>query len=57
MIRDLWHRVRALLRRKSVETELDDELRFHLVRLVEKYVQAGLNRVEAMRRARARRRR
>ena len=49
---DLWIRVRALFRRKSVETELDDELRFHLERQVEKYVQSGLSREEAQRRAR-----
>lgn len=49
---DLWIRVRALFRRKSVETELDEELRFHLERQVEKYVQNGLSREEAQRRAR-----
>lgn len=52
MINDLWHRTRALFRRKSVETELDDELRFHLERQVEKYVQSGMSREEARRRAR-----
>jgi putative ABC transport system permease protein len=49
---DLWFRVRALFRRKSVETELDDEVRFHLEQQVAKYVQAGLSREEARRRAR-----
>src|SRR5215470_861348 len=52
MVNDLWHRLRALFRRKSVETELEDELRFHLERQVEKYVQSGLSREEAQRRAR-----
>ena len=52
MLSDLWIRVRALFRRKSVETELDDELRFHLERQVEKYVENGLSREEAQRRAR-----
>jgi predicted permease len=52
MFGDLWFRVRALFRRKSVETELDDELRFHLERQVEKYVQCGLGPQEATRRAR-----
>src|SRR5215467_13286525 len=52
MLRDLWIRVRALFWRKSVETELDDELRFHLERQVEKYVQSGLSREEAQGRAR-----
>jgi putative ABC transport system permease protein len=52
MLSDLWIRVRALLRRGKVESELDDELRFHLERQVEKYVQSGLSREEAQRRAR-----
>lgn len=52
MLSDFWIRVRALFRRKSVETELDDELRFHLERQVEKYVQGGLSREKAQRRAR-----
>lgn len=52
MFSDLWIRVRALFRRKAVETELDEELRFHLARQVEKYVQGGLSREEAQRRAR-----
>ena len=52
MFSDLWIRARALFRRKSVETELDDELRFHLERQVEKYVLSGLSREEAQRRAR-----
>src|SRR5689334_4775932 len=52
MLNDLWHRMRALLRLKSVETELDDELRFHLERQVAKYVQSGMSCEEAQRRAR-----
>jgi len=52
MFRDLWLRMRALFRRKSVETELDEELWFHLERQVEKYVKGGLSREEATRRAR-----
>ena len=52
MIRDLWFRMRALLRRKSVETELEDELRFHLEQQVEKYAQGGMSREEARRQAR-----
>jgi hypothetical protein len=51
MFSDLWHRIRALLRREAVEGELDEELRFHLERQVEKYVQGGLSRDEAQRRA------
>ena len=52
MLSDVWIRVRALFRRRSVEAELDDELRFHLERQVEKYVQSGMSREEATRRAR-----
>lgn len=52
MLSDLWIRVRALLQRKSVEAELDDELRFHLERQIEKYVQSGMSRGEAQRRSR-----
>ena len=48
---DLLHRLRALARRRTVERELDDELRFHFERQVEKYLQRGLDRPEAVRRA------
>lgn len=51
MLSDLWIRVRTLFRRKAVETELDEELRFHLERQVEKYMRSGLSREEAHRRA------
>ena len=52
MLSDLWIRVKSLLRHRSVETELDDELRFHLEQQVEKYLQSGLTKEEAQRRAR-----
>jgi putative ABC transport system permease protein len=52
MLNDLWHRMRALFRRARVEGELDEELRFHLERQVEKYVQSGMSREEARGRAR-----
>jgi putative ABC transport system permease protein len=52
MLRDLWFRLRSLFRRNTVETELDEELRFHLERQVEKHVHGGLGREEAQRRAR-----
>jgi predicted permease len=51
MIPDFLHRLRALFRRKAVESELDDEIRFHLDREVEKYMSAGLAREDAVRRA------
>ena len=52
MISDLLFRLRAVLRRRRVEDELDDELRFHFEREVEKLMRSGLDRQEASRRAR-----
>ena len=52
MLSDLLYRLRALFRRKSMEAELDEELRAHVARQVEKYIQSGLTREEAARRAR-----
>ena len=52
MFGDLWFRVRALVRRRSVERELHEELQFHIERQVEKYVRGGMSRDEATRRAR-----
>lgn len=49
MLHDLIFRVRALVRRKAAETELDDELRFHREQQFEKYLQAGLSESEARR--------
>jgi predicted permease len=49
---DLLHRLRALFRRDSVESEMNDELRFHVERETEKLVAAGVPRDEAARRAR-----
>jgi macrolide transport system ATP-binding/permease protein len=52
MFSDLFIRLRSLFRRGAVEGELDEELRFHLERQVEKYIQSGMAREEAVRRAR-----
>jgi predicted permease len=49
---DLIYRLRALVRRRAVESEMNDELRFHFERQVEKYVSAGTERTDAERRAR-----
>ncbi|HEX6964646.1 MAG TPA: ABC transporter permease [Gemmatimonadaceae bacterium] len=49
---DLRYRLRAFLRRRAVERELDDELRFHLGREAEKYIARGVPSDEALRRAR-----
>ena len=51
-MRDLWMRLRALLRRRAVEQELDDELRSHFEQQVEKWVASGVAMEEARRRAR-----
>jgi putative ABC transport system permease protein len=52
MLSDLFFRVRSLFQRKAVETELDDELRFHFEQQLAKYVSSGLAPREALRRAR-----
>jgi predicted permease len=56
MISELWsdirYRVRALLRRNAVESELDEELRFHIERETGKHEAAGVPRDEAVRLAR-----
>jgi len=52
VLQDLFYRLRALLRRDAVESELDDELRFHCERQVAKYVQSGMSDEEARRRVR-----
>jgi predicted permease len=52
MLSDLLYRLRALFRRKSVEAEMDEELRAHFEQQVEKYVRSGMGREEAARRAR-----
>ena len=52
MLSDLRFRVRALLRRKTVDAEMDEELRAHLAHLTRKHEQSGLAHDEAARRAR-----
>jgi putative ABC transport system permease protein len=52
MISDLLYRLRAIFRRRSVEQELNEELRFHLENEIEKLMRSGLTREEASRRAR-----
>jgi predicted permease len=52
MWNDLRFRVRALFRRRAEETELNEELRFHFERQVEKYKLSGMTDEEARRRAR-----
>jgi predicted permease len=52
MLNDVLIRLRALFRRKAVEVELDEELRYHLEREAEKYHRMGASSEEASRRAR-----
>ena len=52
MLNDLLLRLRSLFLRKKVETELDDELRFHFDKQISKFIQSGMAPEEARRRAR-----
>jgi len=52
MLNDLRFRLRALFRRRAMETELDQELRFHFENEVEKHKRAGATQQEVLRRAR-----
>jgi len=52
MLSDIAFRLRSLVRRNTVETELADELQFHFEKQVEKHIQSGLGREEAVRRTR-----
>jgi len=52
MLSDSYLRLRSLFRRKKVDAELDEELRFHVDQQTEKYMQAGMNREEALRQVR-----
>ncbi len=52
MFSDLVFRVRSLFQAKTVEADLDDELRFHFEQQREKYLKSGLTPPEALRRVR-----
>ena len=52
MLDDLLFRARALFRHRLVEQELDEELRFHFDREVEKYRKRGMSEEQARRQAR-----
>ena len=49
---EVRYRLRALFRRKAMEAELDDELRFHFEKQVEKLERRGMTPEEARRQAR-----
>lgn len=51
MLTDLLFRLRVLLRRQSVDQDLDEELRAHLAHETEKLMSSGFSRQEAARRA------
>jgi predicted permease len=48
----LWSWMQSILRRSRIESEMDDELRFHREAYAEDLVRAGVPPAEAMRRAR-----
>ena len=52
MLNDLLYRLRALFHRNAVETELNEEIRFHFDNEVEKYRKQGMTDEEARRSAR-----
>jgi putative ABC transport system permease protein len=52
MLSDLRLRLRTLFKRAAVDHDLDDELRFHVERQIEKYKSAGMTEGEAARRTR-----
>jgi len=52
MLTDLLFRLRSLLRRGTVEQELNEELREHLEHETQKYLDTGMSRSDAARRAR-----
>jgi predicted permease len=52
MLNDLLYRLRALFRGKTMNGEVNDELRYHLEREAEKYRRSGISSEDAARRAR-----
>jgi predicted permease len=51
MLTDALFRLRAIFRRRLVETELQDEMGSHLEHQIDRYVRTGMSREEATRRA------
>ena len=50
-IEPAWRRLRLLIRRDAVESRLDEEMRFHVDRLTDKNLRAGMDAQEARRHA------
>jgi putative ABC transport system permease protein len=48
---EIWHRIRSLARRQSIERGLDDEIRFHVEQQTEKNRRGGMTPDEARRKA------
>ncbi|HVF91226.1 MAG TPA: permease prefix domain 1-containing protein, partial [Blastocatellia bacterium] len=47
MLNGLWMRVRALFRKDEMESDMDEELRFHLEKDIEQNRAAGMSKEEA----------
>src|SRR5882724_2143521 len=52
MLSDLFYRMRSIFRRGSMESELNDEIHFHVERETEKLIGQGVEPLEARRQAR-----
>ena len=52
MLNDVLYRLRALVGRRRIEAELDEEVRFHFEQQVTKNVREGMPQQEAVRQAR-----
>src|SRR5579862_5379638 len=52
MLKDLFFRLRSVFRRGTVESDMEEELRFHSQRQLEKYLKAGMSGDEAQRQVR-----
>jgi len=50
-IREAWHRIRSLGRRRAIERGLDEEVRFHIDQQTDKNIRAGMHPDEARRQA------
>ncbi len=49
MVHELWNRLESRVRRRNVDAEMDDELRFHLEMQIERNMAAGMSPEEARR--------
>jgi len=49
--REIWSRLRLWLRSDEMEREMDEEMRFHIEKLIERNVREGMSPEEARRNA------